>query len=76
FTPHPNSTTTARMDRRGVGNNDDQITQDLSGGVCMDGVYLARHILGEEYYIARFNALFPSAVFGEPRSDGIAVRCW
>jgi iron complex outermembrane receptor protein len=42
LTPHPNSTTTTRVFMRGVGNNDDQITQDPSVAVYLDGVYVAR----------------------------------
>lgn len=42
LTPHPNSATTARVFMRGVGNNDDQITQDPSVAVYLDGVYVAR----------------------------------
>jgi iron complex outermembrane receptor protein len=42
LTPHPNSTTTTRVFMRGVGNNDDQITQDPSVAVYMDGIYVAR----------------------------------
>ncbi len=42
LTPHPNSATSARIFMRGVGNNDDQITQDPSIAVYMDGVYVAR----------------------------------
>lgn len=41
-TPHPNSATTARVFIRGVGNNDDQVTQDPSVAVYLDGVYIAR----------------------------------
>lgn len=44
MTPHPNSATTARVYLRGVGNNDDQITQDPSVAIYMDGVYLARNL--------------------------------
>lgn len=44
LTPHPNSATTARVYMRGVGNNDDQITQDPSVAVYMDGIYLARNL--------------------------------
>ncbi len=40
--PHPNSGTTARIFMRGVGNNDDQITQDPAVAVYVDGVYVAR----------------------------------
>ena len=40
--PHPNSGVTTRIFMRGVGNNDDQITQDPSVAVYVDGVYLAR----------------------------------
>ena len=40
--PHPNSGTSTRIFMRGVGNNDDQITQDPSVAVYVDGVYLAR----------------------------------
>ncbi|MBN7796519.1 TonB-dependent receptor [Parahaliea mediterranea] len=42
LTPHPNSAATARIYVRGIGNSDDQITQDPSVAVYMDGVYLAR----------------------------------
>jgi iron complex outermembrane receptor protein len=42
LTPHPNSGATVRVYIRGVGNNDDQITQDPSVATYMDGVYLAR----------------------------------
>lgn len=41
-TPHPGSATTARVFIRGVGNNDDQITQDPSVAIYLDGVYIAR----------------------------------
>jgi len=42
LTPHPNSTATTRVFMRGVGNNDDQITQDPSVAIYLDGVYVAR----------------------------------
>lgn len=42
FTPHPNSANTALIYIRGVGIIDDQMTQDPSVGVYLDGVYLAR----------------------------------
>ena len=42
ITPHPNSAATARIFIRGIGNSDDQITQDPSVAVYLDGVYLAR----------------------------------
>ena len=42
LTPHPNSSATARIYVRGIGNSDDQITQDPSVAVYLDGVYLAR----------------------------------
>ena len=42
LTPHPNSATTSRIFIRGVGNLDDQITQDPSVAVYMDGVYIGR----------------------------------
>ena len=42
-TPHPNSATTAKIFLRGVGNNDDQVTQDPSVAVYLDGVYVARN---------------------------------
>lgn len=42
FTPHPNSASTAQIYIRGIGIIDDQMTQDPSVGVYMDGVYLAR----------------------------------
>ncbi|QZP09810.1 TonB-dependent receptor [Caenibius sp. WL] len=41
-TPHPNSSVTARVFIRGVGNNDDQLTADPSVAVYLDGVYVAR----------------------------------
>ncbi len=41
-TPHPNSSSTARVFIRGVGNNDDQLTADPSVAVYLDGVYVAR----------------------------------
>ncbi len=42
ITPHPNSGITTRIFMRGVGNNDDQITQDPSVAVYVDGIYVAR----------------------------------
>ncbi len=42
LTPTPTSSTDVRVFMRGVGNNDDQITQDPSVAVYMDGVYMAR----------------------------------
>ena len=42
LTPHPNSGSTTQVFMRGVGLNDDQITQDPSVAVYMDGVYVAR----------------------------------
>lgn len=42
ITPHPNSGVTTRIFMRGVGNNDDQITQDPSVAVYVDGIYVAR----------------------------------
>lgn len=42
ITPHPNSASTARIFLRGIGNNDDQVTQDPSVGIYLDGVYVAR----------------------------------
>jgi iron complex outermembrane receptor protein len=42
LTPHPNSGSTTQIFMRGVGLNDDQITQDPSVAVYMDGVYVAR----------------------------------
>jgi iron complex outermembrane receptor protein len=42
LTPHPNSAATTQVFMRGVGLNDDQITQDPSTAVYMDGVYIAR----------------------------------
>lgn len=42
LTPHPNSATTARIFIRGVGNIDDQITQDPSVAVYADGIYVGR----------------------------------
>ncbi|MBN7795534.1 TonB-dependent receptor [Parahaliea mediterranea] len=41
-TPHPNSATTPRVYIRGVGNFDDQITQDPSVAVYLDSVYMGR----------------------------------
>jgi iron complex outermembrane receptor protein len=43
ISPHPNSMSTPRIFIRGVGNFDDQITQDPSVAVYMDGVYVARN---------------------------------
>lgn len=40
--PHPNSGTTNLVFIRGVGNLDDQITQDPSVAVYLDGVYIGR----------------------------------
>ena len=42
LTPHPNSAATTQVFMRGVGLNDDQITQDPSTAIYMDGVYVAR----------------------------------
>jgi iron complex outermembrane receptor protein len=42
LTPHPNSSATTRVFMRGIGNNDDQITQDPGVAVYLDGVYIAR----------------------------------
>ncbi|MCC2601060.1 TonB-dependent receptor [Sphingopyxis yananensis] len=42
LTPHPNSASTTQIFMRGVGLADDQITQDGSVAVYMDGVYVAR----------------------------------
>lgn len=42
-TPHPNSATTPRIFIRSVGNFDDQITQDPSVAVYMDGAYVGRN---------------------------------
>jgi iron complex outermembrane receptor protein len=42
LTPHPNSATTARIFIRGVGNLDDQITQDPSVAIYVDGIYVGR----------------------------------
>lgn len=42
LTPHPNSASTTQISMRGVGISDDQITQDGSVAVYMDGVYVAR----------------------------------
>lgn len=42
MTPHPNSGTTALVFMRGIGNRDDQITQDPSVAIYLDGVYVAR----------------------------------
>ncbi|WP_116367771.1 TonB-dependent receptor [Parahaliea mediterranea] len=42
-TPHPNSATTPRIFIRGVGNFDDQITQDPSVAVYIDGGYVGRN---------------------------------
>ena len=43
ISPHPNSMSTPRIFIRGVGNFDDQITQDPSVAVYIDGVYVARN---------------------------------
>jgi iron complex outermembrane receptor protein len=40
--PHPNNSASLLIFMRGVGNADDQTTQDPSVAVYMDGVYLAR----------------------------------
>ncbi|MGH6781449.1 MAG: TonB-dependent receptor plug domain-containing protein, partial [Sphingomonadaceae bacterium] len=40
ITPHPNNGASTRIFMRGVGNNDDQITQDPSVAVYVDGVYV------------------------------------
>lgn len=40
--PHPTSSSTVRTFMRGVGNNDDQITQDPSVAIYLDGAYIAR----------------------------------
>ncbi len=42
LTPHPNSAATTQVFMRGVGLNDDQITQDPSTAIYIDGVYVAR----------------------------------
>jgi iron complex outermembrane recepter protein len=42
--PHPNASNTLSLYLRGVGNSDEQILQDPSVGVYMDGVYLPRNI--------------------------------
>lgn len=42
LTPHPNSATTARIFIRGIGNADDQITQDPSVAIYLDGIYVGR----------------------------------
>lgn len=42
LTPHPNSATTSRIFIRGIGNLDDQITQDPAVAVYIDGVYIGR----------------------------------
>ncbi len=42
LTPHPNSAATTQVFLRGVGLNDDQITQDPSTAIYLDGVYVAR----------------------------------
>lgn len=43
LSPHPNSAATPRVFIRGVGNFDDQITQDPSVAVYIDGVYVGRN---------------------------------
>ena len=40
--PHPNAASTLRTFMRGVGNNDEQVLQDPSVAVYLDGVYLSR----------------------------------
>ncbi|QZP07040.1 TonB-dependent receptor [Caenibius sp. WL] len=59
ITPHPNSAITARIFIRGVGNNDDQITQDPSVAVYLDGVYVARSqgLAGEVADLERIEVL-------------------
>lgn len=42
LTPHPNSAATTQVFLRGIGLNDDQITQDPSTAIYIDGVYVAR----------------------------------
>ncbi|AYJ85345.1 TonB-dependent receptor (plasmid) [Sphingomonas paeninsulae] len=42
LTPHPNNAATTQIFLRGVGLSDDQITQDGSVAVYVDGVYVAR----------------------------------
>ncbi len=42
LTPHTNSASTPRIFIRGIGNYDDQITQDPSVAVYVDGVYIGR----------------------------------
>lgn len=42
ITPHPNSGASAQVFMRGVGNNDDQVTQDPSVAIYLDGVNIAR----------------------------------
>jgi hypothetical protein len=62
LTPHPNSTPASRIFIRGVGNLDDQITQDSSVAVYMDGVH-----------VGRSQDLANSAIFGDPRSYGLDI---
>jgi iron complex outermembrane recepter protein len=40
--PHPSTSSTIRTFMRGVGNNDDQITQDPSVAIYLDNAYIAR----------------------------------
>ncbi len=40
--PHPNAESTLLLFMRGVGNPDEQLTQDPSVGVYVDGIYLSR----------------------------------
>ncbi|NUP90900.1 MAG: TonB-dependent receptor [Candidatus Sumerlaeia bacterium] len=42
MTPHPNGAATTMINIRGVGITDDQITQDPSVAVYLDGIYVAR----------------------------------
>ena len=42
LSPQPNAGTTSRVFIRGIGNSDDQITQDPSVAVYQDGVYVGR----------------------------------
>ena len=42
LTPFPNNATSPRIYIRGIGNNSDQLTQDPSVAVYVDGVYMAR----------------------------------
>ena len=57
--PHPNSAATAVVFIRGIGNPDDQITQDPGVALYFDGVYVARSqgLVGEVAELQRVEVL-------------------